>query len=158
MTKKAAGSKKVTARNPEKYEYAYLLFMQKVTQDDICERVGVSPPTLKTWKESGGWEEKRACRTISIDDLMQKTLKKINDLLDRDVSDFSADAFSKAVQQLKALKENHTVDDEISTFLAFQDYLIVERGNHKEVTDHFIKLVVKLQDTFILKRKNNAKR
>jgi len=158
MTKKTTASKKVTARNPEKYEYAYLLFMQKVTQDDICERVGVSPPTLKTWKESGGWEEKRACRTISIDDLMQKTLKKINDLLDRDVSDFSADAFSKAVQQLKALKENHTVDDEISTFLAFQDYLIAERGNYKEVTDSFIKLVVKLQDIFILKRKNNAKR
>jgi len=158
MTKKTTASKKVTARNPEKYDTAYILFMNHVKQDEICQRLDVSPPTLKTWKVSGGWEEKRACRTISLDDLLHKSYKKINDLLDLNVADFSADAFSKAVQQLKSLKENHTVDDEISTFLAFQDYLIAERDSHKEVTDSFIKLVVKLQDIFILKRKNNAKR
>ena len=152
------GKTPVQARNPEKFEYAYLLYMQGTSQQDICTHVDISAPTLQSWKESGGWEQKRATRTISIDDLMQKTLKRINELLDQEGKDFNADSFAKAVNQLKALKESHTVDDEITTFMAFQDYLISERSNFKEVTDQFIKAVVKLQDTFILKRKSNAKR
>ena len=62
--------KKVRSRNPEKEEYAYLLFMQRATQEDICKRVGVTAPTLKSWKDSGSWEDKRASRTISLDDLI----------------------------------------------------------------------------------------
>lgn len=149
--------KQVQARNPEKYEYAYLLFMQGVSQQDICTRVEVSAPTLQSWKESGGWEAKRATRTISIDDLMQKTLKKISDLLDKEGDEFSADSFAKAVNQLKTLKSTQTVDDEIAVFMSFQDYLIAERANYKEITDNFIKSVVKLQDSYILKRKGNGK-
>jgi hypothetical protein len=149
--------KQVQARNPEKYEYAYLLFMQGVAQNDICQRVEVSAPTLQSWKESGGWEAKRATRTISIDDLMQKTLKKISEILDKEGDDFSADAFAKAVNQLKALKSTQTVDDEIATFMAFQDYLIAERATYKEITDNFIKSVVKLQDSYIIKRKGYGK-
>ena len=99
----------------------------------------------------------RATRTISIDDLMQKTLRRISEILDQEGDDFSADAFAKAVNQLKSLKESHTVDDEISTFLAFQDFLIAERSSFREITDPFIKSVVRLQDAFILKRRANGK-
>jgi len=147
----------VQARNPEKYEYAYLLFMQGVAQNDICKRVEVSAPTLQSWKESGGWAHKRATRSINIDDLMQKTLHKISDILDKEGDDFSADSFAKAVNQLKSLKSTRTVDDEIATFMAFQDYLIAERAGYKEITDSFIKAVVRLQDSYILKRKVNGK-
>lgn len=147
----------VQARNQEKFEYAYLLFMQGVSQQDICARVQISAPTLQSWKETGGWAEKRATRTISIDDLMQKTLKRISEMLDKEGDEFQADAFAKAVAQLKSLKSTQTVDDEIATFMAFQDYLIAERANYKEVTDQFIKAVVKLQDSYILKRKGHGK-
>ena len=41
--------------------------------------------------------------------------------------------------------------------MAFQDYLIAERANYKEITDNFIKSVVKLQDSYILKRKGYGK-
>lgn len=144
---------RIHARNAERFEYAYLLFMQGVTQADICKRVGVSAPTLQKWKDAGGWELKRATRTISIDDLVQKTLKRISTILDKEGDEFSADAFAKAVAQLKNLKSNQTVDDEINTFMAFQDYLISERASFSEITDEFIKTVVKLQDSYILKRK-----
>lgn len=149
--------KQVQARNPEKYEYAYLLFMQGVQQNDICKRVEISAPTLQNWKESGGWGNKRATRSISIDDLMQKTLQKISAILDKEGDEFSADAFAKAVNQLKSLKNTRTVDDEIATFMAFQDYLISERASYKEITDSFIKSVVKLQDSYILKHKGRGK-
>ena len=116
----------VKPRNSAKEEYAYLLFMQKVPQEEICHRVGISNPTLKSWKVSGGWEEKRASRTINLDDLMQKALQRINTILDND-TDFNADAFAKAVKQLKELKNSNTVDDDINTFMSFQDFLLQQR-------------------------------
>ena len=147
---------KVKSRNPEKYEYAYLLFMQKVSQDDICERVGITAPTLKSWKDSGGWEEKRASRTISLDDLMNKALQRVSDLLDKE-EDFSADAFAKAVKQLKELKTSNTVDDDINCFMSFQDFLIQQRSMHKEINDEFIKMVTRFQDVYIQFRLGNGK-
>jgi hypothetical protein len=153
---KTVSRRKVTTpRDPAKYEYAYMLFMQQVTQDDICNRVGVSPPTLKKWKDSGNWEAKRASRTISLDDLMQKALKKINDILDN--NEFNADAFAKAVKQLKELKTKNTVDDEINVFMSFQDFLIQQRAFYKDITDDFIKQVVKYQDYYIQFRLGHGK-
>jgi hypothetical protein len=147
---------KVQPRDPEKYEYAYLLYMQGVLQTDICNRIKVSPPTLQSWKESGGWEHKRASRTISIDDLVQKALKMISDMLDNK-EHFSADAFAKAVSQLKTLKTHNTVDDDINTFMDFQDYIIRERASNKQVTDEFIKLVSRFHDSYIQYRLANGK-
>jgi hypothetical protein len=147
---------RVQPRDPEKFEYAYLLFMQGVQQADICNRIKISAPTLQSWKESGGWEQKRASRTISIDDLVQKSLKMISDMLDNK-EQFSADAFAKAVSQLKTLKTHNTVDDDINTFMDFQDFLIRERSSNKEISDDFIKLITRLQDSYIQYRLGNGK-
>jgi len=142
-----SSKKKLQPRDPEKFEYAYLLFMQGVSQKEICERVKISSPTLQGYKESGGWDTKRASRTISIDDLVQKSLKKISDMLD--AQDFNADSFAKAVSQLKTLKTHNTVDDDINTFMDFQDYIIRERSSNKDVTDELIKCITSLQDNYI---------
>lgn len=147
---------KVNTRTPEKYEYAYLLFMQRVSQDDICERVGVTAPTLKSWKDSGGWEEKRAAKTISLDDLLTKALKRVSEILDKE-EDFNADAFAKAVKQLKELKTGSTVDDDITCFMKFQDYLIQQMSNRKEISDELIKTITRLQDLYIQFRLGNGK-
>jgi hypothetical protein len=147
--------KKVKSRNPEKEEYAYLLFMQGVNQADICSRVGVTNPTLASWKKSGGWEQKRAARTISLDDLMQKALKRVDEILTSEGS-FNADAFAKAVKQLKELKTANTIDDDIYCFMSFQDFLIQKRAEH-DITDSFIKMVTKYQDIFIQFRLGNGK-
>ncbi|MEI6062049.1 MAG: hypothetical protein WCR72_15210 [Bacteroidota bacterium] len=151
-----ANQSKVKPRNPEKQEYAYLLYMQGMEQQDICNKVQVSAPTLTSWKKSGEWETKRAARTISIDDLVQKTLKVINEMLDNK-ENFSADAFAKAVNQLKTLKTSNTVDDDINTFMGFQDYMIRERTNNKDITDQLIKSVTALQDNYIQYRLGNGR-
>ena len=142
-----SSKKKLQPRDPEKFDYAYLLFMQGVSQKEICERVKISSPTLQGYKESGGWEAKRASRTISIDDLVQKALKKVSEMLD--ANDFNADSFAKAVAQLKTLKTHNTVDDDINAFMDFQDYLIRERSINKDITDELIKSITSLQDNYI---------
>ena len=78
---------------------------------------------------------------------MQKALKKVAQLLDAE--DFNADSFAKAVSQLKTLKTHNTVDDDINTFMAFQDYLIRERQNNLFINDEFIKRITSLQDSYI---------
>lgn len=153
--KKPAGEPRaVNVRNPEKYEYAYLLYMQKHTQASICEKVEITPSTFQSWKNSGGWEEKRAARTISVDTLIAKTLRRIDELLDSP-DGFNADAFSKAVNQLKTLKAGATVNDKIESFLDFSDFLTDEHGRDPEVDEVFIKKVNRLQDRYILKLMRN---
>jgi len=142
--------KTVQPRDQAKYDYAYLLFMQGVSQADICKRVGISPPTIQSWKDAGAWAAKRAAKTISIDDLLQKAMKKIDEMLDE--KGLNADSFAKAVQQLKVLKRNTTVDDDINTLTTFSDYVIARRADDKAVTEEFIKLLTRLQDNFIQSR------
>lgn len=153
--RKTMARKQINTRTPEKYEYAYLLFMKKVSQDDICKRVGITAPTLRSWKESGSWEQKRAARTISLDDLLHKALQRVNEILDSK-EEFSADAFAKAVKQLKELKTANTIDDDIYTFMAFQEFLIQKR-NEYNIADSFIKMVTQYQDIYIQHRLGNGK-
>lgn len=140
----------VIPRDQAKYDHAMLLYMQRVSQQDICERVGVSAPTLQSWKESGSWEMKRAARTISLDDLLQKAMHKIDELLDS--PGLNADSFAKAVQQLKVLKKGNTVDDDINALTAFSDFVIERKASDPDITESFIKLLTKLQDAYIQNR------
>lgn len=146
----ARKKKTVTPRDQAKYDFAYLLFMQRVPQQDICERVGVSAPTLQSWKEAGTWEAKRAAKSISLDDLLKNAMIKINEMLEKD--EFNPDSFSKAVQQLKVLKKGSTVDEDIATLTAFSDFVISKRNDNKQITDDFIKLLTSLQDAYIQSR------
>ena len=136
-------------RDSEKYEYALLLYMQGIPQKEIADRVGVSQQTLTRWKENG-WEERRAAKAISMDELIAKTLKKINELLDTE--SFNADAFAKAVNQLKALKPGSAVNDDINVFMKFGDWLIGQMGVDREVTSEFLKKVTSYQDRYVQNR------
>lgn len=154
MAKERATAKAKTEGNKEaKKEHAYYLFMSKIPQKEIAQRVGVTEKTVTKWKEEGGWEAKRAAKTISMDELVTKALGKINELLDSE--DFNADAFAKAVAQLKSLKTSNTVDDEIMTFMSFQNFLIQNR-NAEGLTEDFIKQVVRQQDNYIQIRLGNG--
>lgn len=137
-------------RDPEKYEYAYLLYMQKVPQKEIAERVSVSPNTIVKWAKENGWEEKRAARTISMDELIGKTLRKINDMLDEE--GFNADAFAKAVAQLKSLKSGVRIDDDINTFSTYGDWVIDRMATDKRMTPEIFKLNTEFQDAYIQHR------
>jgi hypothetical protein len=133
-------------------EYGFMLFMQRVLQNEIAERCGVSIQTISEWKKTDNWEAKRASKTISMDTLINKALDKINIMLDQD--DFNADAFAKAVAQLKTLKIRNTVDDEVMCFMDFQNFML-ERRHTEGLTEDFIKQVIRVQDTYIQYRLGN---
>lgn len=151
VTKKPA--KKSGRSNDGSREYGFMLYMQKVSQNDIAERCGVSIQTVSDWKKKDGWEAKRASKTISMDELIVKALGKINAMLDQE--DFNADGFAKAVAQLKTLKQRNTVDDEIMCFMDFQTWLI-ERRAIEGIDEAFIKQISKLQDGYVKFRMGNV--
>jgi len=151
--KKAAPKKKrVRNQNDGMREFAFMLYMQKVSQGEISERTGVSAQTISAWKKEDEWEAKRAAKTISMDQLIVKALGKINLMLDEE--DFNADAFAKAVAQLKTLKQRNTVDDEIMCFMDFQNWLL-ERRSTEGIEETFLKKLIRLQDLFIQHRLGN---
>lgn len=148
--------KAVSVRDPEKYQYAYMLFLQSVPQREICERVNISSATLNAWKTKGGWNEKRAAKEINLDTIFSKAMKKINDMLD-DGDTFNADAFAKAVSQLKKLKRDTTVDDIIDALTRFGDWLIRESNQDRTIDADFVQRVTEYQDKYVQNMIKNGK-
>lgn len=127
---------------------AFIYFMQGVQQTEIAERLEVSNQTITDWKIKGNWDVKRAAKTISMQELVNKALQRINELLDSK-ENFNADAFAKAVAQLKTLMPSNTVDDKVMAFLSFQNFLFEIRGIEPGVDADFIRKVTSLQDKYV---------
>lgn len=156
MKKKEAQEKAgVRVKDPQKYEYAYLLYMQRVPQKEIAQRVGVSQQTLSKWKDDGGWELKRVARTVSRDQIINKTLMKINELLDNE-EDFNGDEFAKLSSQLEKIKSGYTMDDVADILTKFGDYIIEQSASDKAITTEFVQLLTRYQDKYLLMRINNG--
>lgn len=145
----------IRVKDPQKYEYAYLLYMQRVPQKEIADRVGVSQQTLSKWKDDGGWELKRVARTVSRDQIINKTLMKINELLDNE-EDFNGDEFAKLSSQLEKIKGGYTMDDVADILTKFGDYIIEQSASDKAITTEFVQLLTKYQDKYLLMRINNG--
>lgn len=143
---KTNGKRKPKKDNLANINYAFILYCQGIQQNEIADRCDTSPQTITEWKKKFDWETKRAAKTISMDELVNKCLIKINKLLDDE--NFKADDFAKAVAQLKSLRPSNTVDDNIMSFLAFQDYLL-ERRHEESISEDFIKQVTAWQDRFV---------
>lgn len=142
-------------KDPQKYEYAYLLYMQKIPQKEIAERVGVSQQTLVKWKDEGGWEYKRVAKTVSRDQIINKVLLRINEMLDSE-EEFNADEFSKAANQLSKLKQGCTIDDIADILTRFGDWVIEQSASDKTITTEFVQQLTRLQDKYLLNRINNG--
>lgn len=156
MKKKEAQEKAgVRVKDSQKYEYAYLLYMQRVPQKEIAQRVGVSQQTLSKWKDDGGWELKRVARTVSRDQIINKTLMKINELLDNE-EDFNGDEFAKLSSQLEKIKSGYTMDDVADILTKFGDYIIEQSASDKAITTEFVQLLTRYQDKYLLMRINNG--
>ena len=145
----------IRVKDPQKYEYAYLLYMQRVPQKEIADRVGVSQQTLSKWKDDGGWELKRVARTVSRDQIINKTLMKINELLDNE-EDFNGDEFAKLSSQLEKIKSGYTMDDVADILTKFGDYIIEQSASDKAITTEFVQLLTRYQDKYLLMRINNG--
>lgn len=163
MTSKVTTKKKPPRVQDEaKYEHAFLLFMQGIKQKEICKRVGISEPTLCAWVKDGGWREKRAAKTITRQDLVNKLLKKIDDLLEESEGDEEVkgleDKLSKLGAMVEKLDKQANVVDAIDVFMSFNAWLINRQTIDRTITDEILKLINKLQDLFVNERLGSGKR
>jgi len=145
----------MAGRNENKKELAYLLYMQGVTQKEICERVKIgSNKTLNNWIKAGGWKEKRAAKNISRTELINKTLSKINELLDQESESFNADKLSKMAALIEKLDKQDSPIVIMDVLMSFGKFLNQLSNHNKEVDLDFIKKVNHYQDLYITRRLN----
>lgn len=138
-----------TKISSEKKEHAYLLYMLNTPIGDILKRTGIkSNSTINRWIKEGDWKEKRAAKTISRTELINKTLKKINELLDNP-EEFSADQLSKLASLVEKLDKQDSPVVIIDVLMAFGKWLQRQATIDKRITLDFMKLLNSLQDEYI---------
>jgi hypothetical protein len=144
MTKKDLEIKRDLARH---------YYMQGSVQKDIAEKVAVSENTIGKWVKADGWEAKRAACSITRTELVNKTLRAINTLLDdyngNPDKAFDADKLCKLAKVISGLDKQSNVVDVIEVFMAFNKWLQFRMSYDKEVTPDLIKAVNRLQDIYI---------
>lgn len=147
--------KKINVRDPEKYEYAQILYIdKKLSQKDVCERIGINAKTLKSWIDQGGWAEKRVIKVMSPDAMINRLMQKADQLMNGEDFEENAteicNAISKLIRQIKTLKNSTTNNDRVQSFLEFSDWLIAEARHDRSINDNFMRQLNTLQDKYIM--------
>ena len=135
---------------------AFMLYMQYTPQKEIMERVDIkSNRTMTDWIQKGGWKEKRAAKTITRTELINKTLLKISELLDTEGNDFNPDKLSKLAASIERLDKQASPIVIMDVFEGFGKSLQHRANTDKEITVDFIKKVNKYQDLYITEKLNS---
>jgi len=143
--------------DPQKKEFAYALYMNNELQKLICERVGVAPKTLQNWIQAEGWAERRAAKTVTKTELVNKLLVSIGKLTDKfndpgqDIEGLQgvADQLSKMMSSLMKLDKGSSVVEDIDTFMQFNGWLQRRSGVDRELTVDLMKAINKYQDLYV---------
>ena len=137
-------------------EYAYMLYMQGISQIEIAVKTGMSRITVSNWIKKGGWEAKRAGLNITRPELVNKLLQSVNALLDeaiinKNVSELAGlpDKLAKFASVIEKLDKKANVVDAIEVFMAFNKWLQHRQSFDKEVTTELMKAINRLQDLYI---------
>lgn len=134
-------------------EIAFMLYMSSVSNKEIADRVGVSAQSLSKWVADGLWKEKRAAKTITRQELINKTLNQINDLLsDADSmkeSSATADKLSKLVAIIEKLDKKNSPVQIMDVFIDFTQWLQKQSLTDRVVTVDLIKTINRYQDNYI---------
>ena len=144
--------------DPDKRQLAYMLYQQGEMNKVIAERIGVSVQTLSAWIEKDNWKEKRAAKTITRQELVNKALNQIGGLLDdmggKDAEKMNgiADKLSKMVSSLMKLDKKNSVVDEMDTFMSFNQWLKRRLNIDKELSLDLYKSINHYQDAYVNER------
>lgn len=149
-------------KNQVALDHAEALFASGITQKEICERVHVTPATLISWIESFGWREKRAAKTVTRQELVNRLLSRVDQLTYDIVNDEKdnaegekkkktavEDKLSKLAKLIKQLDKEASVVDFIECFIQFSGWLSARREIDNSVTPDTLKTINRLQDAFI---------
>lgn len=146
-------AKKELGQNQRK-ELARMYYMQRMSQKDIAEKVGVSRNTVNAWVKDGQWDSLRAATTITRKELVNKMLKQIDEKLEANV--WSADEISKAAAAVEKLDKQTNIITIIEVFSAYNSWLVARMQLDPELTPELVKIMNRYQDIFIGEKLSNV--
>ena len=140
-------------KGEQKKRWAFSLFLQGEPLDSIQATVGIgSDNTLRKWVQDGKWEELRAAKLLTRDQLVNSLLTAAKEIIDKAQKEGNlaqvADSLVKITASIEKLEPNSVVDS-IGVFSVFSRWLLQRRATDKEVTMEFIKKVNQYQNAFI---------
>lgn len=140
----------------DKKQIAYILYMSGEDQNDIAERVDVTPKTISEWATKGAWKQKRTAGTITRDELINKVLLNLNAMLDEAMTEDTDTNFASLSDQLikmagaiEKLDRKNNVVYIIEAFTIFNKYLLQRSQEDKSISSDTVKLVNKLQQDYV---------
>lgn len=144
------------AETEKKKSLARALYMSGMEQGEIAEKVEVSRVTVSKWCAAGGWKEARAAKTVTRQELVNKLLLTIDNLLtevaesgDSEQKAGLADKLVKLSSVIERLGRKTNVVDVIEVFMAFSKWLEFRSQTDPEVTPQLMKVINKYQDMYI---------
>lgn len=146
-----------------KKQLGFLLFMSGEDQKMIAEYVGVSEKTVGNWvnDKKDNWKTKRSVSTVTRDELINKTLQAIGKMLDEALAsgDKSFSSISNSLNQMantiEKLDKKNNVVHLMASFQLFNNDLLQQMPQSKEITPDIIKLINRLQISFVNRRLSN---
>ena len=147
-------AKKQDIQQEQRKELACMYYMQGVSQKDIADKVGVSRNTISAWVRDGGWDTRRAAKTVTRSELVNKMLTDLNDKLES--GSWTADEIIKVASAIEKLDKQTNIVTIIEVFTAFNNWLVSRMQVDPELTPEVVKIINTYQDKFINEKLNSV--
>ena len=147
-------AKKQDIQQEQRKELACMYYMQGVSQKDIADKVGVSRNTISAWVRDGGWDTRRAAKTVTRSELVKKMLTDLNDKLES--GSWTADEIIKVASAIEKLDKQTNIVTIIEVFTAFNNWLVSRMQVDPELTPEVVKIINTYQDKFINEKLNSV--
>lgn len=138
----------------QRKDLACMYYMQGMSQKDIAEKVGVSRNTISAWVRDGGWDTRRAAKTVTRSELVKKMLQDLNDKLE--AGGWTADEIIKVASAIEKLDKQTNIVTIIEVFTSFNNWLVSRMQVDPELTPEVVKIINTYQDKFINEKLNNV--
>jgi len=138
----------------QRKELACMYYMQGMTQKEIADKVGVSRNTINAWVRDGGWDTRRAAKTVTRSELVKKMLTDLNDKLES--GNWTADEIIKVASAIEKLDKQTNIVTIIEVFTAFNNWLVSRMQVDPELTPEVVKIINTYQDKFINEKLNSV--
>jgi uncharacterized protein YjcR len=156
----------VKSEMSDKRELARLYYMQGETQRNISEKLTVSTTSLVRWVKEGGWDKKRAQKSMSRREIIDKLLSAVDmtiDLVKECAEKIRPEDPMKAMEilldlpkklygfadQIYKLDKKDNVLDLIEYFNGFNTWIEVQALSDKRLTREILDLINEYQDKYI---------